>query len=89
MPTFPLLALASAANIAPDTQNRCWVPPHHLPRVQMAPDTGGLSRKALLPQDMLDPFAEGEARCMDRGSMRVLVIEQGATPPEHVLGNRR
>ena len=47
MPTFPLLGLASAANIAPDKQNRCWVPPHHLPRVQMAPNTGGLSRKAL------------------------------------------
>jgi hypothetical protein len=45
-------------------------------------------REVLLPQDMLDLFAKDEAMFMDRASMRVLVIEQGETPPEQLLGNR-
>lgn len=53
------------------------------------PGTWREARQALLPQDMLDLFAEDEARFMDRGSMRVLVIEQGETPPDQLLGNQR
>ncbi len=47
------------------------------------------AREALLPQAMLDLFAEDEAKFMDRASMRVLVIEQDETPPGQLLGNRR
>ena len=38
-------------------------------------------------EEWLDLFAEDEAKFMDRGSMRVLVIEQGETAPEQLLGN--
>ncbi len=44
-------------------------------------------RAVLLPQDMLDLFALDEETFMDRATMRVLVIEQGETPADQLLGN--
>jgi hypothetical protein len=36
---------------------------------------------------MLAIFAEDEEKFMDRSSMRVIVIEQGETPTDQLLGN--
>ena len=50
------------------------------------PGTWSEARQVLLPQQLLDLFAQDEENFMDRSSMRVLVIEQGETPPDHLLG---
>lgn len=47
------------------------------------------ARDELLPPEMLELFARDEETFMDRGSMRVLVVDEGETPTGGLLGNKR
>ena len=44
------------------------------------------ARLELFPAELLDLFGDDERKFMDRGSMRVLVVEQGETPPADLRG---
>ncbi len=45
------------------------------------------AREEILTQDLLDLFGADEQTFMDRASFRVLVVEQGETPPEDLAGS--